>query len=136
MSPLQLLARAVPFIAGVFVFGACGGGESSPVVASVSDWCLLYSEPLPALSSPNPDGQEIETLDTYIDRYSLLSDGATGVSQDLIDGAERFRISIEGVRDKVSEGASLQSVLAEEFGQNGELVTSGEALQATADGVC
>lgn len=127
-----MLSRAKPLLvallAGVLVVG-CGdsvsvGTESVAPTTSVSSlqslqslaaWCATYDEKLPALSSPNPDGQELVVLDTYITRYSVLATGAPGVSESAKEEIAKFAAAVAVIRDRVVRGERLAAVLEETY---------------------
>ena len=94
------------------------------------------NEPLPALSSPNPDGHEVEYLDQYIARYELLSHGAPGLPDGVTDAAGRFRDSFIALRARVESGQSLSELLANDFATNGDLFTAGQNFDLAVARLC
>ena len=79
---------------------------------TLTDWCDLYEEPLPALASPNPDGRELEVLDVYVARYTVLATGAPGVPAETSSSIDAFVSEVVDVRTRVESGEELADVLA------------------------
>ena len=79
---------------------------------TLTDWCDLYEEPLPALASPNPDGRELEVLDVYVARYTVLATGAPGVPAETSSAIDAFVSEVVDVRGRVESGEELADVLA------------------------
>jgi len=118
----------------------CGQDDGESAFDSFSSrdaWCATYHESLPALSSPNPDGQELTLLDLYIARYSQLGVGAPDVTSSAAAAMLRLASSFTAIRDRVTGGEELSDVLAESFGdEDSELVQAGEAADSEATAVC
>jgi hypothetical protein len=130
-----------------FVLSSCGnrepggtGSSSVPTenpVRSRSDWCALYRESLPSLSSPNPDGQELAVLDLYVERYVKLRSVAPGVSLAASEAMGQLAVAYTAIRARVAQGEHLSDVLAEKFASAGsDLVVAGTAAAAEAAAVC
>ena len=145
---MRLLAR--PIVAALFLgvlFIGCGdSGDGSAVVSTTSnvpalstlaEWCSTFGESLPALSSPNPAGRELEVLDVYVARYDLLALGAPGVPESAKGAMGQLSGAIAAVRDRVADGEQLPVVLAEAFADDqSDLLLAAAAADVEAAAVC
>ena len=97
----------------------------------------MLREDLPALSSPNPDGRELEVLDMYIERYDSLAAGGEGVSVAASTAMSKFADAFRGVRRRLEAGESLPDVLAAMVGDpDSELVVAGTVASEQGAMVC
>ena len=96
----------------------------------------MQNEPLPALSSPNPDGHEIEYIDMYIARYDLLSRETPGVPTSATAAATESRRALVELRDAVDSGTPLSSMLAENYANSGELFAVLTKFGDEASAIC
>jgi hypothetical protein len=148
MSLLPLVKSVAAAVLAVVLIVGCGDPDSAGTDSTVpsaptttlptlSEWCATYQLSLPALSSPNPDGHELEVLELTVARYSLLASGAPGVpasaTNAMADLARFFRV----IRDRVADGERLPDVLMETFANDqSDLIVAGTKVDAEVTAVC
>ena len=110
---------------------------SNPPLSSVAGWCSAYRESLPALSSPNPDGKELEFLDLYVARYTLLGGDTEGVPSSATTAMQRLAAAYAAIRQRVAAGEQLASVLQSIFADpQSELILAGTAVDDEVAKIC
>jgi hypothetical protein len=118
----------------------CGSDDSSapPITAlrSVEEWCTTLDQTLPALSSPSPNGREIEYIDMYVARYDVLSRDTPGVPASAIAAAAEFRDAFVDLRDDVEAGTPLSTLLADNWAKTGHIWVAGTRLSDEASVIC
>jgi hypothetical protein len=137
----------VALLAGVLFVG-CGDPDSAGTDSTVSsattttlptlsEWCATYQLSLPALSSPNPDGHELEVLELYVARYSLLAGGAPGVPASATSAMADLARAYGAIRDRVAAGERLPDVLTEAFANDqSDLIVAGTKVDAEVTAIC
>lgn len=134
-------------LAGVLIVG-CGDPDSAgtdstlssattSTLPTLSEWCATYQLSLPALSSPNPDGHELEVLELYVARYSLLAGGAPGVPASATNAMADLARAYGAIRDRVAAGERLPDVLTEAFANDqSDLIVAGTKVDAEVTAIC
>ena len=134
-------------LVGVLIAG-CGDPDSTGTDSTVSsattttlptlsEWCATYQQSLPALSSPNPVGHELEVLELYVARYSLLAGGAPGVPASATNAMADLGRAYGAIRDRVAAGERLPDVLAEAFADDqSDLIVAGTKVDAEVTAIC
>lgn len=134
-------------LAGVLIVG-CGDPDSAgtdstlssattSTLPTLSEWCATYQLSLPALSSPNPDGHELEVLELYVARYSLLAGGAPGVPASATNAMADLARAYGTIRDRVAAGERLPDVLTEAFANDqSDLIVAGTKVDAEVTAIC
>lgn len=100
-------------------------------------WCALARESLPALSSPNPDGFELEVLGLHVERYQTLAGGASGVPESAASAMGMFSVTFEEVRARFVLGESLPTILKDAYShQESGLWLAGTRASEELTNVC
>jgi hypothetical protein len=142
MSPAS---RAVAAAILAATIAGCGEDEAAVPVESVvtslptlAEWCERFEQDLPAMASPNPDGQELEVLDLHIARAREVAAGAPGVSNAATEAAGKAADFYVEVRQRVADGEELPDVLKELWSTDkiNDLIEPAEVLDAEAEKLC
>jgi hypothetical protein len=123
----------------IWLIGCGGESAGAPVDAldGLDQWCAAIEDTsLPALSSPNPDGHEVEAIEEHIAHWDLLSRDTPGVPETATAAAAASREALVRLRDAVQSGEPLSSLLAEQYTNwvdgNESLTAPGADLFVTA----
>ena len=109
----------------------------SVALKSVSDWCSLLGESLPALASPNPDGHEREVLELYIQRYRNLAEGPNSISTSVRADASAFAAVFESIKQRFLGGEALPQLLSSLYAdRNSDLWIVGLRLETAKKSLC
>lgn len=106
-------------------------------VSSPAQWCALYRSSLPALTAPNPDGNEAEHLEKYVAHYALLAKPVPAIPLDALELSGKYSNEFAALFAEFESGTPLPDLLAREYSDpESELWHTGTELSAIGGEVC
>lgn len=126
---------------GCLLAASCSEGSKDEQGVAISfttitEWCHLAGEPLPALSSVPGEGPTVADFEAYADRYSALSAAEVdGLPPDALETTGELADHFSNMADQVREGAAPNDVLQSEY-SNGRLFEIGQRLDELLATIC